>query len=355
MLSSGAIKAGLAVGSALVMLILTLQGHSLSAQQPQYSVRYSTTAVPASPTDAAWNAVPSLDVPLIPQSGVAPALTSASVASVSVQALHDGERIAFRMVWDDATHDVEAGRPDTFRDSAAIQFPVGAAAPSICMGAAGQLSNIWHWKADWQEDIDHGFQDLTRLYPNFFKDYYPYAAGSPPFQFPQDFTSPEARAYSPAWAAGNPMTQPLRSTPVENLIAIGFGTLATHEQAEIDGRGVWQDSRWSVVFTRELRATASDLAGFDVGGEVATAFAVWNGSNEEVGARKQLSSFVTFGLEQPTTSPAQPVDLPAAPRDNTLILTLVLLGAFVVIVTVAAIVLGRDAAPDTHDGGAGGR
>lgn len=353
MSNSRSIRTGIAVAAACVMLVITYQGFSLSAQQPQYSVGFSTEPVPVAPDDPAWNSVPRLDVPLIPQAGIVPALLSVSVSSVSVQAVHDGERIAFRMVWDDSTRDVEAGRPDAYRDSAAIQFPVGAAAPSICMGAAGQLSNIWHWKADWQEDLDVGFQDVTDLYPNFFKDYYPYADGVGPFQFPADFDNPGARAYSPGWVAGNPMSQPMRTTPVENLIAVGFGTLTTHQQSEIDGRGVWTDGTWSVVFTRELSAAENSLVAFQTGDDVTTAFAVWNGSNEEVGARKQLSGFVTLGIDAPPDTPIVPIEPPASRSASTLTVTLALIGAFVVIVSAAAIYLGRNPSTEGEAGGSG--
>jgi hypothetical protein len=351
MFRSRLVNTGIAIVAASVMLVLTLQGHSLSAQQPQYTIRHSIDPVTADPVAAVWNDLPSLDVPLIPQGGVSPALFTASVSSVSVQAIHDGEQVAFRMVWDDETRDVEAGRPDVFRDSAAIQFPVGDVVPSICMGAAGQLSNIWHWKSDWQEDLDTGFQDLTRLYPNFFKDYYPYAEGTPPFDFPTDFNNPSALSYSPGRAVGNSMSQALRATPVENLVAIGFGTLTTHEHAEIDGQGVWEDGRWSVVFIRDLAAPTEDLTAFTPGGEVTTAFAVWNGSNEEVGARKQLSGFVTFGLESPAEPVAAPaIVVPAEKRGNTLTLIIVLVGAWIAVVAAAAIVLGRDTSPSGRGG-----
>jgi hypothetical protein len=150
--------------------------------------------------------------------------------------------------------------------------------------------------------------------------------------------------------AGNALSQPQRTWPIENLIALGFGTLTTHEQAAIEGQGVWEDGVWSVVFTRELTAAAADLASFEAGSEVTVAFAIWNGSNEEVGARKQLSSFVTLGLEEPATEPGEPIVDRPADRDNTLAIVVILVGAFVIAVTLAAIVVGRGHAAKTPDG-----
>jgi hypothetical protein len=172
------------------------------------------------------------------------------------------------------------------------------------MGAAGQLSNIWHWKAASQEDVDHGFRDVTDLYPDFFKDQYPYATGEPPYDFPTDFMSDDARLYSPAWSAENPVANPTRTTSVDNLIAEGFGTLTGHPVVAIHGVGRWDDGRWRVIFSRDMDTGLGDAVSFTDRNEIAVAFAVWNGSNGEIGGRKQHSTYMTFSLapEQSSSS-----------------------------------------------------
>ncbi|MCX6023488.1 MAG: ethylbenzene dehydrogenase-related protein, partial [Chloroflexi bacterium] len=248
--------------------------------------------------------------PMIPQMGFMPALRQASVSKVTVRALHDGKRLAVLLEWQDATRDAVTYMPDRFRDAAAIMTPVGAApAPNICMGAAGQTTNLWHWKADWQEDIDKGFQDVVDAYPNFYKDTYPFvtaANGKPPFRVPQDFASPEAQSYMPGLAAGNPLSQPVKQSPVEELVSAGFGT-ATHKTTQgVAGKGVWTNGTWRVVFARTLATDDPEAANLATQKEVPLAFAVWNGSNQEVGARKQLSSFLTLALDPvPPGQPAQ--------------------------------------------------
>jgi hypothetical protein len=285
-------------GVLLVALLLTVQGRPLSAQQAQYEVMQWEQRLPApDPGSAIWDEVPAHVVPLIPQGGVLPNLTEVSIPSLTVQAVHDGQTIAFRLEWPDDTRDAEAGRPDRFGDAAAIQFPVGDAQPNIAMGAAGHPANIWQWNATSQADIDLGYQDLTTLYPNFFKDHYPGVDGAGPFAFPDDFDTPLAREYSMAWAAGNPTFLPSKSTPVENLIALGFGTLTSYSSVEVEGRGVWQDDGWAVVFNRALTVDDDNVTAFSAGGETPVSFAVWNGSNQEVGARKQHSTYMTFALE----------------------------------------------------------
>ncbi len=286
-----------AIGAIVALaLLLNLSGKPLAAQQAQYEVVRRDQTLPLLDPDAPeWKDIPALEVVLVQQGGIPPALRDVSVPSVTVQAVHDGSRIVFRMEWVDDTRDVQV-RPDAFTDAAAIQFPVGEAIPSICMGAPGQLSNIWHWKANLQEDLDQGYQDLTALYPGFFKDYYPFVTGEPPYDFPDDFTSEEARAYSPSWAAENPIVRPDRTTPIENLIAFGFGTLTGNPVVEIQGAGRWQDGRWRVVFSRAMAADQIETVSFANRDQIAVAFAVWNGSNQEVAARKQHSTYLTFGL-----------------------------------------------------------
>jgi hypothetical protein len=284
-----------------VALLLSLGGYPLSAQQAQYEVILWDEPLPAlDPDSAEWDDVPVLDVALIPQGGVIPSLSEVSVPSVTLKAVHDGDIVHFRLEWEDETRDVEAGRPDSFADAAAIQFPVtDVESPNIAMGAAGQMVNIWQWKADLQEDLDQGFQDLTTLYPNFFKDHYPFVNddGETPFQFPEDFMADDARGFTPAWAVGNPVFDPDRSTPVENLVAEGFGTLTAHPGVDIHGTGYWEDGRWQVVFSRDLNPRVDNTVSLEPGEDTAVAVAVWNGSNMEVGGRKQHSTFMTFSLE----------------------------------------------------------
>lgn len=281
--------------------VFASQGVSFAAQGPQLTAVLTSGPLPTDPADPAWSQAPSFDVPLIPQAAAPPTLTQISVPSVAVKSLHDGRSIAFRLEWADATRDAAAIRPDSFRDAAAIQLPAGETLTAICMGAPGELTNIWHWKADWQEDIDKGYQELSSAYPNFWKDYYPFATGQPPHSLPADFQSELARSYLPGWAAANPLSVPIRRTPVEEVQSKGFGTLTSKAVQSVSGRGVWADGRWQVVFVRPMRVQDQEAAVFTTGRDVPVAFAVWNGSNQEVGARKQLSTFISIAVLGPPT------------------------------------------------------
>ncbi len=293
---------------ALLSLALGLGGVAL-AQQPPQLVSYRAASIPLDPTDRAWTEIRPLPVPLMTQALALPRLTTVTVPIVWVRSINDGTNIGFQIEWLDPTRDVHATQPDQFRDAAALMFPVGEVLPNICMGTPGQMTNIWHWKADWQEDIDRGFQEIRDQYPNFFKDSYPYVTGIAPFRFPNDFLAPEARAYFPGLAAGNPLARFDRVTPVEEVNAIGFGTLTHRQSQEVIGRGVWANGRWQVTFIRTL--APADGEGTNLHGtETRVALAVWDGAQQQVGARKQLSNYVATRIS-PTGPPVASV--PPAP------------------------------------------
>ena len=291
--------------SSILMALLTawavtLAGHgtALAVQAPLLTSAW-VAELPAGPDSPAWGKVSATFTPLTPQTVALPRLAQASISHVMVRSLNDGQRIAMLLEWRDATRDTRATRPNEFRDGAAILVPVGTTVPFVCMGAPGQLTNLWHWKADWQEDLDHGFQEVPDAYPNFYTDTYPFVTGQAPYRWPADFGAADARLYSPGLAAGNPLAQP-RVSPVEELLAIGFGTATHKPRQEVAGQGVWIDTPgnrgWRVMFVRPLAASDGESADLAGRSEVPVAFAVWNGANQEVGARKQLSSLVTMRI-----------------------------------------------------------
>lgn len=280
--------------------MLATQRVTLAQQGAQLSSVYVSGQLPITdPGAKTWNEAPPLDVPLTAQTGVAPALALVTVPTVSVRSLNDGKTIAFRLEWQDKTKDSASNRSNAFRDAAALLFSVDDGVPTICMGTPTQLTDLWHWKADWQEDIDKGFQDVTDAYPNFWRDYYPFAVGTAPFHLAKDFDSAEARSYLVGWTVGNPLSQVLRQTPVEELSAKGFGTATTKAAQTVLGRGEWQYGKWQVVFARAMKAEAPDSAQLAGRTEIPFAIAVWNGANGDVGAKKQLSSFVSVAVQGP--------------------------------------------------------
>lgn len=324
------------IAALLLALGLAANGVALAQAQPQLISVYRAGPLPlADPLSPEWDAAPVLSVPLIPQAGIAPSLPAVTVPSVNVQSLNDGQNIVFRLTWNDATPNRHATLTNEFRDAAALQFSVSKDLPAVCMGAAGQLVNLWHWKADWQSDLDEGFRDVVDAYPNFWLDYYPLVVGQPPYRLPTDFNSPAAQAYLVGWTVGNLFSEPARVTPVEDLSALGYGTVESQAKQDVLGRGVWENGQWRVVFSRALASADTDDAQFAPGQTASLAFAVWDGADQQVGARKQLSTWTTMliaSTQPETPAPATLFGLPYPVAIAGLIaLGLVIVGGVVVI------------------------
>lgn len=248
------------------------------------------------PESSLWQKATPLSVPLSGQSVVKPVRTTPFVDNLEVRSLNNGTHIAFRISWADGVKNNRTTTLQQFRDAVAIQIGQKTQTPYLCMGAANARMQIMQWKADWQADIEEGFKDLQDAFPNFWVDYYPFVIGEPPYRVPEDF--PEtAKLYLVGYQVGNPFSEPLKVTPVEDAVAEGFSTITTQQSQNAIGRGVWQDGAWSVVISRKMDTGDSQDAPID--GENIVAFAIWDGESQDRGARKSTSTWVTLRIQGP--------------------------------------------------------
>lgn len=148
------------------------------------------------------------------------------VRAVSVQAAHDGERLAIHLEWNDDTENKEFAER-LFPDAAAVVFPSSGNAPLVTLGTPDAKVNAWYWRADLEEG--------------------------------------------------------------ENLVAQGLGTDTPTKDTPIAGRGVWNNGRWSVVVSRSLKAKGADNVKLTPGKTVKAGFTVWEGSNRERGDLRSYS------------------------------------------------------------------
>ncbi len=264
------------------------------AQQADLASIYVVGSLPiTNPNSHLWSKAVEYKVPMGGQTVIEPMKPEPSVPHINIRSLNNGTNIAFLLTWPDPTKNDRAVKIDEFRDSAAVLIaPVGQAA-LLAMGTATQPVNVLHWRADWQADIEEGFQDLQSAYPNLWVDFYPNAIGEPPYSLPEAF--PEAaQLYLPGWHVGNPLSQPLKVTPVEELDAKGYGSLATQLHQDAIGWGVWEDGWWNVVIARRMDTRdASDIE-IVSGSKYSVAFAVWDGASGDIGSRKSVSALLTI-------------------------------------------------------------
>ncbi|MCW5970404.1 MAG: hypothetical protein KIT57_18025 [Blastocatellales bacterium] len=268
----------------LLLFVAGLAGCRSAVQITAEVVAVPAAGIPERPDDSAWNSAPEHAAKLLLQDLVEPRLMQASTAEVRVRAITSGQEIAFRLEWMDATKNDLPG-PAHFMDACAVQIPVviDANAPDPQMGQQGKPVEIAFWRADWQASVDGRPDSIKEIYPNASIDHYPFEAGS--LEKGSVEQREMAARYAPARALGNRRAGP-REAPVEDMVAEGPGTLAPAASATSKGRGVKTANGWSVVIVRRLPA------GFSPGVRTQTAFAVWEGSHNEVGARKMRTGWI---------------------------------------------------------------
>ena len=100
-----------------------------------------------------------------------------------------------------------------------------------------------------------------------------------------------AKRFAPADASGNRRQGP-RQSPVESLLAEGPGTLAPNPAIAVKGTGVRTQDGWEVMLVRPLPEGLAPKK------RTSVAFAVWQGSNKEAGARKMRSGWAPLALQE---------------------------------------------------------
>lgn len=152
-----------------------------------------------------------------------------TLGSVSVSALHDGERLALRLEWASAERNTEVVDTTVFPDGAAVAFALAEDSPLVMMGAPGAGVNAWYWRAD---EKDAG----------------------------------------------------------RNVFAEGIGTSQTLDQELVRTGAQWRDGRWRVVLVRALRVSGTtEQVQLSAGSPTRIGVAIWEGSNGERAGVKAFS------------------------------------------------------------------
>lgn len=226
--------------------------------------------IPSAPEDPAWQKIPPMTLPLSGQIITRPVWPEPTARALTVRTMHNGTDIAFLLEWQDNTRN-DRLTPGTFRDGVALGLPLGDAPAFFCMGQLDHYINIWHWKADWQSDIDRRAARTTE----------------------KEKGSGEPRRFE---------VIPRRASSVEDLIGGGFSTLTTKEkQGRVQGRATWKDGMWRVVMRRPLSSEEQENEAKLVPGRIQTvSFAVWNGENKERNGQKAIAPWFQLSLDPVT-------------------------------------------------------
>ena len=196
-----------------------------------------------------WRGAKEETVVLMAQPMALPRPKATTTPHLRVQAVHDGKWIAFRLRWK-ADSKNEAGPLGKFSDAVAMQFPVKPGSPPpVFMGAKDNPVHIFHWRAQYQKDIEKGKPEMKGLYPNMNPDMYPMEfkdAGSV-----TGLNEEKREVYSPGKAEGNPQSYTKESS-VDEIYAEGFGSSSVIQNRVSSGVGTWSRGEWTVLIARPL-------------------------------------------------------------------------------------------------------
>ncbi len=245
------------------------------------------------PSAREWSRAIPARIQMGPQTLALPTKPQPEMRGITVRALHDGTRIAFLMEWRSKGESESTIRTEDFRDACAVLLSGKPDDPNQrVMGAPSGPVTVLHWKADWQADIEKGFQDEEVAFPNATFDFYPPLVrrnSNGPVKVPDEYVKAGATNRLAGYSVGNPLSLIDRVTPVEKLQAKGPGTLATFDTQDAEGKGVRANGGWKVVLAKPLRATDEEEISITPGGRFGVAFAVWVGSVNDVGPRKTVA------------------------------------------------------------------
>lgn len=151
------------------------------------------------------------------------------VSSMNVSALHNGNSVFFRLVWQDDSEDGAMKDINQFVDAAAVMFPIAEDAPLISMGIKGKPVNVWMWRADWARP--------------------------------------------------------------KNIAAEGMGTTERRDDPALSSAARHTEGRWDLVVGRSLvhRSAPRGTVALAPGTVSKIAFAVWQGSEQERAGLKAFS------------------------------------------------------------------
>jgi mono/diheme cytochrome c family protein len=254
----------------------------------------SSTAISAEMPDTAWTNAPPIHIVVSPlwwRDYDEPAL--------GVQALHDGQSLAIRLTWNDATRNERAVRPQDFEDQVAVQLFKGTREPFLGMGSTDGIVDLWVWNAGWQADLVE-YADVDTQYPNMFVDEYQLEEKTTNGDDPRPHaTTRQNKTFLAGFAAGNLRSDPARGLAGSANQAKGFGTLTLlpRPSQAVIAKGSWNDGRWSVVLRRPLTVSADAGLQLAAGDKLSIAFAIWDGAARDRDGQKLVSIWHDFELE----------------------------------------------------------
>jgi hypothetical protein len=233
---------------------------------------------------ATWKQLKPVELKLLYQVTVLP-WPRAGLPILSVKAFHNKKEIYFYLTWKDESYDSILAMTK-FSDACAVMFPLEKITQpeTIMMGFLGRV-NVWQWKANqdneyWSKIPTPNSELLT---PN------------------SQLQTPEAYAdfhYPFEEKETLPVSKTSLESAVSELLSVRVGTVTKKAVQNVEGKGLWEDNLWQVVFKRSLNILDKETdAFFKIGEKRLCAFAVWNGAKGDRGGRKSISDWVEMEIK----------------------------------------------------------
>ena len=270
--------------------------------------------LPGGPDDEAWNTVSSTELPLAGQIVASPRFWTPSANSVMVKSMYNNEDITFLIEWDDMTNE----QSEVYSDAVALQFPTkipeGLKKPYFAMGESGNSVVLWHWRAfeeslhaarkgadEDSETATDGGSDVAEEHGDTG-----HAEAEEVEETVAEETVVEAQAQEESTEEKTTEAPEERFKDfmtIRELNAKGFRNLADQPSNSQDskGKGYWENGKWKVMITRPLVTGDKKIdIQFETGKLIPYALALWDGSNEEIGGQKSITSWYYLTLETKT-------------------------------------------------------
>ena len=222
--------------------------------------------LPSSPDDSLWNAVQSFYIPMVGQIIQEPRWFAPSVDGLWVKAVHNDERVALLVSWNDPSRSPDPEWIEWQQRVALSMFPL--------QDSVG---------------VVQGPDMLTVQFPTSVP-----SGRERPYFLMGDSRRP---VYLWQWSS--------ESDRVVEATATGFGSAQPLDPASqtVDGVASWDHGVWRVQLERSLAtADSTRQLQFRAGEAIPIAFFAWDGSNGEEGKQGAISSWYAIYLEQPTPS-----------------------------------------------------
>ncbi|GJQ58311.1 MAG: hypothetical protein D8M57_05735 [Candidatus Scalindua sp. AMX11] len=264
------------------------------------------TDLPTGPDDPIWESISSIEIPLAGQIIAKPRLWMPSVNSIQVKSFFSDNYIVFLLEWDDKTNE----QNETYSDAVAIQFPTvipeSSEKPYFAMGGSGKGVTIWQWRA--YDEV----QELAKKELGQVDDSVTATDGGSSVDSDEESSDDEGEV------APDKIEEASESEQTEGVVeearplftnfakmremnAKGFKNVSVQPSKSqlTKSLGVWKNGKWKVMVTSPIVTNEKKLdIQFEDGKLIPYALAVWDGSNQEIGGLKSISSWYYLNLEK---------------------------------------------------------